>query len=317
MHPFDGDLGVVRDAAVAQGFGDGQVGVMKLDVLAHQGDGRLVFQALGAGDQLLPLGEVRVLAADLELAADQPGQSFLLKHQRHLVQLRRVQVGDDCVLVHVAEQADLILEAVLYFLFGAQDNDVRLNADAAQLLDRVLGGFGLELAGLAQVGQQGDVDIEHVFRTQVALKLPDGLQVGQALNIAHRTADFGDDHVRVGCALRHAQDAFLDLIGDVRDNLYGTAQVITPAFLGDDIPIDLAGGHVAVLAQAFIGKTLVVAEVEVGLCAVIGHEDLAVLVRAHGTRIIIEVGVKFLNGHLQASGLEQTPQGCTGDPLSK
>ena len=42
-----------------------------------------------------------------------------------------------------------------------------------------------------------------------------------------------------------------------------------------------------------VGEALVVAEVEVGLGAVVGHEDLAVLVRAHRAGIHVDVRVEL------------------------
>ena len=48
--------------------------------------------------------------------------------------------------------------------------------------------------------------------------------------------------------------------------------------------VDLAGGEVVLLAHARRQEALVVAEVEVGLGAVVGDEHLAVLERAHRAR---------------------------------
>ena len=86
-------------------------------------------------------------------------------------------------------------------------------------------------------------------------------------------------HVRVAVA-RDARDPLLDLVGDVRDDLDGAAEVVAAALLGDDRLVDPAGGDVGELGQVLVDEPLVVAEVEVRLGAVVGDEDLAVLVRA-------------------------------------
>ena len=52
---------------------------------------------------------------------------------------------------------------------------------------------------------------------------------------------------------------------------------------------------------------LVVAQVEIGLGAVIGHEHLAVLERAHCPRIDVDVGIELLVGHPEPPAL-QRPQ---------
>jgi hypothetical protein len=45
-----------------------------------------------------------------------------------------------------------------------------------------------------------------------------------------------------------------------------------------------------------------VTDVEVGLGAVLGDEDLAVLERVHGARVHVEVGVELLHRHVQTAG---------------
>lgn len=58
-------------------------------------------------------------------------------------------------------------------------------------------------------------------------------------------------------------------------------------------------------------------EIQIGFCAVIGNEDFAMLVRAHGARVDIDVRVKFLNGDFVASVLQQSAQGCSGDAFAQ
>ena len=76
----------------------------------------------------------------------------------------------------------------------------------------------------------------------------------------------------------------LDLVGDVRNDLHGPAEVVAAPLLLDDRQVDLAGRPVVVARRDRVGEPLVVAEVEVGLGAVVGDVDLAVLVRAHRAR---------------------------------
>ena len=64
--------------------------------------------------------------------------------------------------------------------------------------------------------------------------------------------------------------------------------------------------------EVAVEEALVVADVEVGLGAVLGDEDLTVLERVHGARIDVEVRVQFLHGHPHSPGGEQLPEarGC-------
>ena len=92
------------------------------------------------------------------------------------------------------------------------------------------------------------------------------------------------------------------------NDLHGGAQVLAPALPVDDGFINAAAGHVAVLAQAFVNEPLVMAQIQIGLRAVVGHEHLAVLVRIHRTRIHIDVGIQLLHGDAQPPQLQQPSQ---------
>src|SRR6201991_133378 len=59
------------------------------------------------------------------------------------------------------------------------------------------------------------------------------------------------------------------------------------------------------------------AEIEIGLGAVLGDEDLAVLERAHRPRIDVDVGVELLQLDPVAAGDEQAPDRGGGDPLAE
>ena len=73
------------------------------------------------------------------------------------------------------------------------------------------------------------------------------------------------------------QDPLLDLVGDVRDHLDRAAEVVAAALAADHRVVDGAGRDVRGARGVLVGEALVVAEVEVGLGAVLGDEHLAVL----------------------------------------
>ena len=130
----------------------------------------------------------------------------------------------------------------------------------------------------AERRQQRHVDVQHVAAADVLAHLADRLEEGQRLDVADGAADLHDHHVGLAVA-SHADDALLDLVGDVRDDLDRAAQVVAAALLGDDRLVDAAGRDVGQLGQVLVDEALVVAQVEVGLGAVVGDEHLAVLVR--------------------------------------
>ncbi len=96
---------------------------------------------------------------------------------------------------------------------------------------------------------------------------------------------------------RVAVEAVLDLVGDMRDHLNGSAAEISPAFLLKNRPVDLPGGDVGILIQTLIDKTFIMSQIQIRLRAVVGHEDLAVLYRVHGAGVDVDVRVELLHGY--------------------
>ena len=114
-----------------------------------------------------------------------------------------------------------------------------------------------------------------------------------------------------------AQDALLDFVGDMRNDLYGGAQVVAAPFLGDHLAVDAPGGEIAVAAGLAADETLVMPKIQVRLGAVLGNEHLAVLEGAHGARVHVDVGIQLDHAHVQAAGFENGAEGCRGDALAE
>jgi hypothetical protein len=96
-----------------------------------------------------------------------------------------------------------------------------------------------------------------------------------------------------------------------------TWTVVAPALAADDGVVDPAGGDVRGPARVGVGEALVVAEVEIGLGAILGHEHLAVLIRRHGPGVHVDVRIELLQLHAQPPGDEQAADRRRGDPLAK
>ena len=260
-------------------------------------------RSAGAGGQAEPTADHRVEALG--------GHG-----QRDHVDVRRVDRGDHRVGRDAAVERDLLADVAGERPVAAQHQHVGLDADAPQHVDRVLGGLGLELAHRVEEGHQRDVHEGHVLAALLVAHLPDGLEERQRLDVAHRAADLDDDHVgRRGA--RGLPDARLDLVGHVRDDLHGAAEIVAAPLPLDDRVVDRAGGDVGDAAEVLVGEALVVAQVEVGLGAVLGHVHLAVLVRAHRARVDVEVGVALLQRHLEPARLEQGAERGGGDALAE
>ena len=209
---------------------------------------------------------------------------------------------DDRALAHVAEQAELAPLLARDLTVAAAEQNMRLDADRAQLLDRMLRRLGLQLAGGRDIGQQRDVDIDHMPARQIVAELADRLEERQALDVADGAADLGQHEIDALVAVEHE---FLDRVGDVRDHLHRRAEEIAAPLARDQLLIDAPGGDVVLLVGRAAGEALIMAEVEIGLGAVVGDEHLAVLGRAHGPGIDVEVGVEFAQSHGVTARLQQ------------
>ena len=151
-------------------------------------------------------------------------------------------------------------------------------------------------------GSKREMDVDRVLARQLVAELADRLEERQALDVADRAADLDQHEVEAVVAVA---DEFLDGVGDVRDHLDGGAEIVAAALLGDDLLVDAAGGDVVLPGRRPPGEALVMAEVEVGLGAVVGDEDLAVLVGRHRPGIDVEIGVELAQPHRIAARLQQ------------
>jgi len=316
VYPLDLDLALVLEAGVVQALHHAQVGIVQLNVLTHQGNLAVAAAGGNAADQFLPLGQVGGRGLQVQLAGHHIGQAGGLQHQRAFVQAGHGQVLNNTVRADIAEHADLALDVAANRAVGTQHDDVGGDTHALQLLAGVLGRLGLVLVGTGNIGNQHHVDVAAVLGALLNAHLADGLQEGLALDVAGGAADLGDDNVGLG-ALGQVVDVALDLVGNVGDDLDSLAQVGTLALFVQHIPVDLAGSQIGVFVQVFIGKTLVMAQVQVGLGAVVSHKDLAVLQRAHRAGIHVDIRVQLLACHFQAAGLQQAAQAGGGNALAQ
>ena len=264
-------------------------------------------QALRSGSPGL---EPEVLAQDVLVDA------LGVERERHLVDVVDVVARDHGLDRQAREQRDLAADVGRQLGLGAAHDHVRRDPDAPQLVDRVLGRLGLQLARVADVRHQRQVDEHAAAATDVDRELADRLQERERLDVADRAADLGDDEVDVA-RVGHQLDPLLDLVGDVRDHLDGRAEVVAAALAADDRVVDPAGGDVRGATRVRVGEALVVAEVEVGLGAVLGHEHLAVLIRRHRPRVDVDVRVELLQLHVEPARDQQPPDRRGGDALAE
>ena len=305
---------VVRVTRVLQSLGNREIRIVKPDVLPDQTDADMVRPRLDALNHALPIRELGRGRVDPKLPADHRGKVGFFQHQRRFIEVWQREVFNHAVGPDIAEERNLFENGVLQRLVAAQDDDVGVNAHPLQLAHRVLRGLGLVLVRAAQKRHQRDMNKEAVLSADLQRDLADGLQKRLGLDVADRAADFSDDHIGVGF-LTHPVNKFLDFIGDVRDDLHRGAEILPPALLVEHVPVDLSRGQVGVFVQVLVDEALIVPEIEIGFGAVLGHIHLPMLIRAHGSRIDVDIGVELLRRHPEASRLEKPAQRRGGDAL--
>ena len=176
--------------------------------------------------------------------------------------------------------------------------------------------LGLHLVSCGDVGNERHVHEEHIARVLLFLKLAGSFDERLGLDVADRAADLGDDDVGVRLGSDAAQ-TFLDGLGHMRDDLHGSAEEVAAALARDKRLVDGTLCEVGLARKGLVDEALVMAQVEVAFVAVVGNEDLAMLERAHGARIDVQVRVHLLHGHLVAARLEQMPQRRRRDALAQ
>lgn len=162
-------------------------------------------------------------------------------------------------------------DVALGYQIGAQ-------ARAADVLDGLLSGLGLLLS--IDHRYQGDVYLQKIVLPRPPPQLSHGFDERPALDVTHRPSKLDDANVGFFVRVvdrypRDALDPVLNGIGQMGYHLNGPAEVISPSLALDDMLVDLAGGDVVLSGQGDVEITLVVAEVEVYLSAVVQNKDLA------------------------------------------
>ncbi len=226
-----------------------------------------------------------------------------MHHERHLVDGGAVDRLGHGLDRDIAELCHLAPHGQRYLFLGAQHQYVGLDAHLLQHLHAVLCGLGLELLGSLDIGHIGEV---HAYTAvaQLPLELAHGLKKRGRLDVAHCAAYFGDYKVVFSCVGQQFHIAFY-LVGDVRDDLHRFAQIVATAFLVDHTLIHSARCDVVGASRLDVGETLVVPQVQVGLVTVDGDIALAVLIGVERAWINVDVGVKLLNCHIEASREKQ------------
>jgi hypothetical protein len=308
-------VGPVVEPPVTERLHHREVRVPEVDVLADDGDVHGVGGCVHPVDEGRPLGQIG-LTTDPEMVGQQSVETFPMQDQGNLVDRGRIRRTDHSGDRHVAQEGDLLLEVPPDRAVGTAHDRVRLQTECAELLDGVLGRLRLELSGRTYERHQRHVDERASIAADLVPELTHGFEEGERLDIAYGAANLDNLEVRL-LGLRQRADPCFDLVGDVRDHLHRLAQVIATPLLREHRRVHGAGREVGPSVQVRVEEALVVAQIEVGLGAVVQHEDLSVLERVHRPGIDIDVRIQLLEDDLEPAGSEEAAEGGGGDALAE
>ena len=185
--------------------------------------------------------------------------------------------------------------------FGAAHEYIRLDTGFEEFFDGVLGGFCFQLSGGFQVRNERKMNDQKIFNPEIPLGLTHGFDKGKRFNVAHRSADLGNDHIKIPVFPQGIKILF-DLIGNVRYHLDGFPQESPFPLFRDHIVVDPARCHVVGLGGVDVEKAFVMAEVQVRFCPVIGDVALSVFIGIEGAGVYIDIRIEFLNGGFKSPG---------------
>ena len=238
VHPPDGHLYAVFNAAVGQSLRHRQIGIVEGHILAHQGNGHRPLRGLGPVDHSGPFRQIRHMADEAQPPHHHIRQALPLQHQGHLIEDGSGQIGNGILRGNVAEKGDFVQHLPGHLPVAAAEDHIRLDAKAQKLLGRVLGGLAFQLPGAGDGDNEGHVDKHDIVSPPLRRHLPDSLQEGLGLNVAHGAADLHNGHIGLGDV--QGVDPPLDLPGDMGDDLYRAAQKVSPPLPAEDLPVDLS-----------------------------------------------------------------------------
>ena len=148
----------------------------------------------------------------------------------------------------------------------------------------------------------------------VVAELADRFEEGQALDVAHRAADFAQH--KVDLVIADMQE-ILDLVGDVGNHLNGLAQIVAATLFLEHGGIDPTRADRIRLACRDAGKAFVVAQIQIGFGTIVGHENFAMFKGRHRAGIDVQVRVQFAQTDGKATRLQQGPQRRRGKAFAK
>ena len=130
------------------------------------------------------------------------------------------------------------------------------------------------------------------------------LKIRSTLNVANSSTDFSNNEI-IMVFLSEQLNVALNLVGNMRHDLNGLSQIISPSLLIDNSLINTSCSQRVRLSGLNTSKALIVTKVKVGFHTVHGNITLTMFIRVKSSRVDVDVGVELLNGNVVPPCLQQ------------
>src|SRR5690242_19754440 len=101
------------------------------------------------------------------------------------------------------------------------------------------------------------------------------------------------------------------------DHLNGLAQVSSFPLLINNSLVNAACCNVISLGGKYIQEAFVVTQIKICFCTILCYKAFAVLIRVQCSGINIDIGIEFLYGNSQPTGLQKLRQGSGNNAFSQ
>ncbi len=118
------------------------------------------------------------------------------------------------------------------------------------------------------------MDIKDIFSSYIEPELPYSLEKRQALYITNSTAYLNNHNIIITA---NWLNRIFYFVCNMRDYLYCFSEVIASSLFFDNVIVYLAGGKIVCLRGPDMCKPLIMSQIKICLCTVIGNENLAML----------------------------------------
>ena len=174
----------------------------------------------------------------------------------------------------------------------------------------MLGRFCFSFSCGGNVWYVCEVEDDGVFGI-LECELSDCFKEWETFDVSYSASNFCYDEMKLRILSACSEHACFYCVGNVWHYLDCFYMLVAMSFAINHVLVYSSCCEAVVSCGLYIGKSFVVSEVEVALISIVCYIALAMLVGVQGAGIDIYIWVKFLNGYLKASVLEQSSK-CSG-----